>query len=204
MFLRSLACALTGYFLLISTASAVTFNATDLETIPTTTVSGLSMTTSTSDGAFGSGNATFPGLLIGLNDEAGTYELSFSTQITSIEIYFYGLTNVDGVSPAEQITGFATDNGAVSIGYTNLANTTFSGNVIQTNAPPAGSFLEGSGIISYSGGPFSSFFLSHSQDSVNGGFGIDKIVVTAVPLPSGAWLIGSGLLLLGLRRRFVN
>ncbi|MDJ0638545.1 MAG: hypothetical protein QNJ20_06905 [Paracoccaceae bacterium] len=201
MFLRTFAYALVAMHIGVWSASAATFNSNDLQTIPKTTVDGISLTTITSDGAFGSGNATFPGLLVGLNDEAGTYEFAFSREIVSIDIFFYGLTNIDGVLPPEQITGFATEDGAVSIGFTNLANATFAGNMIQTNAAPAGAFLEGSGVISYSGGPFSSFFLSHSQNGINGGFGIDRIVVSEVPLPAGAVLLGSGLLMLGLRWR---
>lgn len=54
----------------------------------------------------------------------------------------------------------------------------------------------------FGGGPFDSIkIVDTTTFSKSGGFDIDSVGVTAVPAPAGIFLLGAGLVLLGLRKR---
>jgi len=77
----------------------------------------------------------------------GTYQLTFEPAVTKITLTLDWITNQ--FSPAEKLSSFSTENGAVQIKYIPNGNTTiFQGNSIISNSN------RGSGVLIYKGKPF--------------------------------------------------
>ncbi|TVO52685.1 PEP-CTERM sorting domain-containing protein [Denitromonas halophila] len=190
--------ALTGSA--VAQAAVISFSDADLGSGNPVTVGGTTLTTTNTGGSIGFiTSGTFAGLYLGGNNTSGSYVLSFSTMINSIEIEFDALSSV-GSLPVETLFGFVTSNGPVSIGYTNQGGTTFDGTTITSTAN------DGQGTISFSGTPFNSFSFNHNQGAQSG-FVIERVLIntadmppTSVPEPVSLGLLGIGLLGLGLVR----
>ena len=178
-------------------AAMITYTDTQLASGNPVTVGGTTLTTSTVGGNIGFiGAGTFTGLHLGGDQSSGLYTLAFSDLIDSIEIEFDALSDV-GPLPVETLFDFATNNGAVSIGYTNQFGTTFDGSTITSTEN------DGQGIITFSGAAFSSFSFNHDQGAQNG-FVIERLkinTVTDVPEPGMLALLGVGIAALGIGRR---
>ncbi len=116
------------------------------------TVNGITLTTSTVGGTIKFSPYTqYKGLWLGAGStKASNYTLQLSQMIDSIEIQFSALDR------GETLTNFVTNNGAVSIQYTNQSNTAFNGTTISCTTG------YGEGRIKYSGSRFNSFSLHHS------------------------------------------
>lgn len=200
MFKTMLSALAAGLLATASQAATVSFNDSELAAGFSISKDGLNVTTSTADGALSTiGSGIYTGLYVGVNDANGTYEMTFSQAISSIEIEFDALSNSGGPVP-ETIFGFATNNGAVSITYTNQFGTSFDGTTITSTEN------DGQGIIRFTGAAFTSFFFTHDQDPRQNGFVIERLVVDTVsgevPLPATGFLLFGGLLgLAGLRRK---
>jgi len=198
-------------------AASVTFNEALLQTVTpnatnteaTTSQDGVTLTARTTDGRVDyyddngvGGNGLYIGAIIrgenyGTSTSAptsGTYELNFSTAISSISFEFDWLTNRD---PAEAITGWATENGSVNIDYTSLRTTDFD----DTTDTITSTGNSGSGIVTYSGSAFTSLFFDHTQAARNIGFVINEITISPVPVPASLPLALAGFGIFGFMRR---
>lgn len=184
----------------VAQAAVISFTDTDLGSGNPVTVGGTTLTISNSGGSIGFiTGGTFTGLHLGGNNTSGSYALSFSTGISSIEIEFDALSSTGSGAP-EQLMGFFTNTGPISIGYTNQVGTTFTGGTIESIVN------DGQGIITFTGASFNTFNFNHAQGSQNG-FVIERLVITtadmpptSVPEPVSLGLLGIGLLGLGLVR----
>lgn len=179
-------------------AAIITFTDVALASGNPVTVGGTTLTTSTVGGSIGFiGSGQFTGLHLGGSNTSGSYTLAFSSTITSIEIEFDALSNVGQGSP-ETLFNFATNNGAVTIAYTNQFGTTFNGTTITSTAN------DGQGIINFAGPSFFSFSFNENQ-GFQAGFVIERIVINtgtqAVPEPVTIALFGAGLAGFGWSRR---
>lgn len=158
-------------------AAVVTFDEAVLASGTMVTVDGLTLTASApTPGWIGIiDNPPWTGLFVaGLNVTSGSYELAFSVAIVDIEIEIEALSHSVNLGE-EQITGFATSNGAATITYTNQSGTSFDGSTITSDLGVG----DGQGIIEYAGSPFTSFLFDHTQAVVElAGFVIERIVVT--------------------------
>ena len=167
-------------------AAEISFSDVQLSSGNPVSSGGLTLTTSTSGGSIAFiGSGTFIGLWLGQSDTAGSYTLSFSQAISSIEIEFDALSGT-GTPPPETLFNFANSNGAINISYTNQFGTTFDGTTITSTVG------DGQGIIDFAGPDFNSFSFDHDQ-GVQSGFVIERIVVNTVPIPAAAWLFASAL-----------
>lgn len=176
-------------------AALISFTETDLASGNPVTVGGATLTTTTSGGSISFiGSGLYTGLWLGGSNTSGAYTLSFSQNIGSIEIEFDALSDV-GPLPVETLFNFATNNGAVSITYTNQFGTTFDGTTITSTEN------DGQGIIRFTGAAFNSFSFNHDQGQQNG-FVIERLVINTaqVPEPASLSLVGLGLAALVARR----
>lgn len=200
MILKSILAASILLFAGAASASLITYTDTDLGSGNPVTVSGTTLTTSTVGGNIGfiPGSGGFAGLWLGGNNSSGSYTLSFSSTISSIEIEFDALSSI-GPLPVETLFGFATSNGAVSISYVNDGGTSFDGTTITSLVN------DGQGTISFSGASFTSFSFNHNQGQQSG-FVIERVTintdqVTAVPEPGSLSVLGlAAVAMFGLRR----
>lgn len=153
-------------------AETVVFDDILLGSGTTVSADGVTLTT-TAAGGGGVSNifiGPYAGLWIGEDDVSGDYTMTFSATITSIEIEFDALSPI-GVGDPETIFGFATDNGPVSITYTNQQFTEYDGTTITSVDED-----DGQGIIEYSGSPYTQFLFSHAQ-GMQSGFIIERIEI---------------------------
>lgn len=195
----ALAAALTAVAGLANAAS-YTFSDVELSSGNTYTQGGFTMNATTSNGGvlghIGSGQ--FTGLWLGMSSTAfGSYQFSFSQNVTSIEVQFDALSSTGG-SPEETIGNFATSNGVALVNYTDLNGTTFSANTVHSATN------DGRGLITFSGPAFAQFSFDHAQNPSQNGFVIERITVTtAVPEPETYAMLLAGMGLLGAvaRRR---
>lgn len=179
-------------------AAVITFNDVTLSGGNSWSQSGFTLSVAASNGGFiaNIGSGQFTGLWLGGTVSSfGTYTFTATQPITSVEVQFDALSNGGGL-PVESIGNFSTSSGAPTIGYTNLAGTTFNGSTVLSAA------ADGRGIINLSAAFFTTFAFDHTQAPSNNGFVIERITVTTVPAPAAVWLFGSGLLgLIGMARR---
>lgn len=139
--------------------------------------------------------------------ESGRYSLDFNQDITSITFMIDYLTE-NGFGE-EVLFGFATDNGAVTLGDANYTNASFTkGGAALTALDVANQQIttdvgRGRGTLTYTGSAFSSFAFDHTQDPQNIGFTITSVSVelAPVPLPAGFPLIAVGLGAFAFMRR---
>ncbi|ROS04615.1 putative secreted protein [Sinobacterium caligoides] len=195
--------ALTAATLALSVnthGAIVTFTDTDLASGNPLSVDGVTLTTSNTGGSIAFiGSGIYTGLHLGGSNTGGSYSLSFSESISSIEIEFDALSGAEvTITPVETLFNFSTENGAANIAYTNQFGTTFDGSTITTTEP------DGQGIIDFSDiGLFNTFSFDHDQGT-QAGFVIERIVIETneVPIPAAAWLFGTSLVgLVGIARR---
>ncbi len=182
-------------------AATVTYNDILLGSGLSVTSDGVTMTATTDSGGALSniGSGTFTGLYVGVNSALGVYALTFSEAITSILIEFDALSDTGGPQP-ETITAFATDNGSISIMYTNQFGTTFDGTTITSTEN------DGQGIIEFMGAAFTQFIFTHAQTPGQNGFVIERIVINTadgpvIPAPPAIALFLSGAAALGAYKR---
>ena len=178
----------------------VTFTDTQLASGNPVTSGGVTLTTSTVGGiiTFIPGSGGFAGLWLDPGSATGSFTLTFSQSISSIEIEFDALSSIGPGAP-ETLFGFATNNGPVSISYSDQVGTTFDGTTITSTVNDA------QGIISFTGPDFTSFSFMHNQGDQEG-FVIENIVIDTdlnggggggggeVPEPALLGLLGAALL----------
>ncbi|WP_425039343.1 VPLPA-CTERM sorting domain-containing protein [Primorskyibacter sp. S187A] len=134
-------------------------------------------------GPFTTSNTTAPA--------SGTYTLGFDKAVTEITFSLDYLTNLFG--PSETISDFRVDGTLIDLTSANYTGTTTSlddvTDVISTTV------RRGTGVFTYSGGPFSSLSFVHEQNPRNIGFTITSLDVTLapIPLPAGLPLLLAGL-----------
>lgn len=184
----------------LANAASYTFNDIALSSGNSYTQDGFTMNaTASNGGVLGNiGYGQYAGLWLGQNISAfGSYQFSFSQNISSIEVQFDALSSTGG-TPVETISNFATSNGVALVGYTNLDGTTFGANMVSSATD------NGRGLISFSGPAFAQFSFDHAQNPNQNGFVIERItVITAVPEPETYAMLLAGIGLLGAvaRRR---
>ena len=182
-----------------SAAMPVTFADFDLASGNPVTVGGETITTTNVGGSIEFITAgPFIGLHLGGINTSGAYTLNFSQPISSLEVEFDALSSIGPNPPVEMLLNFSTDNGLVTIGYTNQFGTTFDGTTITSTE------ANGQGIITVSGQTFSAFSFDHVQGSEQNGFVIERVVINPIPEPGSFSLVALGLLALRTfsRRRF--
>lgn len=182
-------------------AATVTYNDLLLGSGLSVVSDGVTMTATTGDGVVANvSSGMFAGLWIGRSlADFGTYTLTFSEAITSIELEFEALSNTAG-DPAEMISGFATDNGPISISYVDQFGTFFDGSTIIAIS------ANGQGIINYVGAAFTQLIFTHVQLPEQNGFIIERIAVNTIdgpviPAPPAIALFLSGAAALAASRR---
>lgn len=182
-------------------AATYTFNDLTLASGNSYTQGSFSMNATASNGGVLAhiGGGQFAGLWLGQSATAfGSYQFSFSQNVTSIEVQFDALSSTGG-SPEETISNFATNHGTAMINYYNLDGTTFSNNTVHSITN------DGRGLITFAGPAFSSFSFDHAQNPSQNGFVIERITITTSPVPEAETyamlLAGLGALGLMARRR---
>lgn len=111
------------------------------------------------------------GLWLAQSNTSGTYTLTFSEPVISVEIEFDALS-ADSWYPAESITDFSTSNGPAAIDFIPQGGAVFDSGTIVATAP------DGQGIIQHRDGrTFTSFTFRHDQPSAANGFVIERIQV---------------------------
>lgn len=183
-------------------AALVTFTDTQLASGNPVTSSGVTLTTSTAGGAITFiGSGIYTGIWLDPGSATGSFTLTFSQSISSIEIEFDALSST-GTGAPETLFGFATNNGPVSISYVNQVGTTFDGTTITSTINDA------QGIISFAGPDFTSFSFTHDQGAQQG-FVIENIVIDTelnggggeAPEPAMLGLLGAALLSMRLLQK---
>lgn len=138
------------------------------------------------------------------NPSSGSYEFSFSEQITSFSFSFGFLTGIQ--SPVETLSSFAVDGTSVASGAvtaTGLSGTTFSTDPAGDSLFANGGIRDGRATLSFTGSPFNAFSFLHEQSPQNLGFVITSVTVqtAAIPIPASILLLLSAVGGLSLFRR---
>lgn len=142
------------------------------------------------------------GLIVAGNQTAptsGSYGFRFGQDLQTLSFDFDWLSNF--ASPAEELSNFAADMIAITLGAGDFSGSGTSLNV--TTQIITTSSARGSGTITYSGAPFNLFTFDHDQASGNIGFTVTELRATLapVPLPAGLPMLVAALGGLALIRR---
>ena len=199
----------------IASATSVVFDTNLLQTATNVTSDGLTLDVTGSNGGtvetyslagpqgiyLGGGGSGFS-IFGGPNNTSGSYNLNFSSAISSIEIRFGFLTG--NATSGEEVFNFAADGSPV---FALLSDTTGTSQDSMTGLVSS-SVPNGLGTLTYDalGSGFTDFSFDHTQEPSNIGFILSNITVELAPVPLPAALplllfgVG-GLAVAGRRRR---
>ena len=173
-----------------SLATTAVFSDSELASGNPVTQDGITLTTTRSGGSIqlinNPANPDFVGLYLSGTTSGGTYTLSFSHPIISLEFEFDAFS-WRGDLGAEELRNFSTDADSVNIAYTSQGFTTFEAGVITSTG------TNGQGIIQFSASePFTEFTFQHIQNPELNGFVIERVEAVSEQSSIGIITSGSG------------
>jgi hypothetical protein len=185
-------------------AHAITYSDLQLSTLSTNSASasftsaGTVMTVAETSTATMRGSSLFgyEGLWLGSDGTGGRYTFSFNTPINSISFSFIALTAFAG-GPVETLTGFTAAVSTTSQLSANDGTTTWNGTVLTPVEE------DSYGLLRFNAAPgasFNSIRFDHVQPAQLQGFVVERIDITAAPVPEPRTALLMTLGVLGLWR----